>query len=173
MTPALFPEMAQSTFKPLLGRLTGNKQLREFSADEVRELLVACDFGAVMLDKLSEMLQTLLRRGIESQKLSFFLQEFNDTIELAQNEIYARVGEIAAGQALPAEERLAAQQSLDDFRARAMAKGKELASLRQWLENPPQKVDFDSMGAGTTTQKAGTNGDIDEILVRLRAGVDV
>jgi hypothetical protein len=134
---------------------------------------VACGFGAAVLDKLSEMFQAFLRRGIENRKLSLLCQEFSQTIELALNDVYARVSEIAASEPLPLEERLAAQQTLNEFRARALAMRDELASLKRWLQNPPANVDLDSVTAETTAPNHMDCEDIDNILARLRTGGDI
>src|SRR5438874_2630200 len=105
MTSTLFPEMAQSTFQPLLHRLEEDRPQEDYTPDEVRNFLFACGWGAAVLDRLGEMAQGFLHRGMERRKLSFLLKEFIDVIELAIHEVYPKVRSITAGEALPADER--------------------------------------------------------------------
>jgi hypothetical protein len=173
MTSGLLPEMAQSTFQPLLERLDNDRHVQAFPADEVRTLLRACGFGAAVLAQCSEMLKEFLREGVESRKFSFLLKEFTDTIERVLNEVYPRMRAIAEGETLPVEERLASLRTLDAFTARAMALRDEWAKLQCWVDRPAPQVDLASILGGTKTAEPRRYENLDDILARLKSGQEL
>jgi len=173
MTPTLFPTMAQEAFRPLRAALGTDRKEADYSPDEVRNLLYACGFGAAVLDKLREMFQAFLRRGMESRKLHFLVKEFMDVLELARDEVYPKVRAITAGGALPAEERSSSLGSLDEFSRNAAAVQAELATLQRWLEAPPPDIDLAAILAEKAAAQPVPYDDLDDILRKLTAGGDL
>jgi hypothetical protein len=170
MTPTLLSEMAQGSFQPLRDKLDREQ---EYTPDEVRDLVRACAFGASVLDKLRERLEGLLHDGMEGRKLAFFLNQVTSLIELAMNEVYPRVRSITAGEILPTEERRSSLETLDELTRRAAAMRSELASLEQWLKNPPPQGDLESITGKNASPHDTSYQDIDDIIGRLRAGGDI
>jgi hypothetical protein len=175
MTPALFPEMAHSTFQPLLDRLEENGQARAHTSAEIRELLAACGFGAAVLEKGWESLQHLLCQGMESRKMHLIVKEFLDILELAIKTVYPKVRAITVGKSLADDERLAGLATLDQLSLRAAKMRDELASLQRLLETPPPRVKIESFSARDKAGAADHRGyvDVEEILAKLKAGQDI
>src|SRR5437879_882303 len=71
MAVQLFPEMAHNVFLPLMRSLEKSKSDGSLSSEEIRELVAGCGIGAVVLDRLFEVFQGILRRGMEKKKLHF------------------------------------------------------------------------------------------------------
>ncbi len=170
MTPTLLSEMAQGSFRPLREKLDREQ---EYTPDDVRLLVRASGFAASVLDKLREALEGLLHDGLEARKLAFFLNQVTNLIDLAINELYPRVRSIVAGEILATEERLAGCQTLDELTRRAVAMRGGLATLEQWLKNPPPQVDLESITGRDASPHSTSYQDIDDIIGRLRAGGDV
>jgi hypothetical protein len=173
MTPMLYPEMAQSAFQPLLGRLQGNGAPGKYSPDEVRELIIASAFGAAILEKFWETLQASLRRGIERSKLKHTLQELSQVADIARQQVFAKIVDVAKGAALPAEERLAGLQTLDGFQKRADLMRKELAALQRLLESTGLPFDPASLNSGAQSSASEGYVAMDEIMAKLRPGGEV
>ena len=173
MTQTLLPAMAESAFRPLKERLEKALPAQPYTAEEVRDLVAACRFGAEVLDSVRQRLREQLQRGVESGKLRRLLTEFEGVIDLAGQKVYPQARLLSAGDpALPEEEKRAALQSLDEFVRRAAAMRSELDSLRQFLDRPREPVDVEAiLGRGPSAGERYV--DIEEVLARLKAGEDV
>jgi hypothetical protein len=158
--------MAQGAVQPLLQRLKGNRPEEGYSPDEVRELLAACRLGAVMLDHVSDAIELILRRGIESRKLKSVLQEVRNNCTLWP-------GLHSQGAALPVDEKAAGLQRMDEFTARAALICDKVAKLQQFLEQPGPQIDLASItGRGPSPPTHQSYQDVEEIIARLMAGGD-
>ena len=173
MTPTLFPQMAQSTFQPLLDRLEVGQREHEFTSEEVRELLLACGLGASVLEKLWELFEESLRRGLESRKLRAPPATVHRHHRTGFERSLSEGSLSAAGEALAGEERSARLRTLDEQSARARAMRDELASLQRWLQRPPPPVDLAAILGSTVSSGQKGYEDLDDILARLKAGGDV
>src|SRR5438552_17112699 len=77
MPQTLASDMAQKSFGALLERV---EQQHDFSPDEAQELLASCEIGSVVLERLGQLTQRFLDRGMERKKLTFLLREFVDVM---------------------------------------------------------------------------------------------
>jgi hypothetical protein len=160
--------MGRGAFQPLLERLGEGRQ--DFAPDEVRAVLLACGFGAAVLNDLREIFQGLLRRSLEYRKLRLMLEELTDTVELALSEIYPKARSLTAGGALPLDERLNGLRTLDEFSARAAAMRDHLAALARWLEKPAPAVDISLLTGAEAALEGKGYEDSKSIIARLREG---
>jgi hypothetical protein len=119
------------------------------------------------------MLQSFLRRGMEKQKLSFFLKEYLDTVDLALNEVYPAVRSTVLGGFLPREEKMDGLRTLDEFAARAGAIRDEWLAFQRWLDSPPPQVDAASLPSGGRSPELQGFEDLGDLIARLRAGGDL
>jgi hypothetical protein len=162
---ALFPEMAHNTAQPLLDRLVNDNPCR--SEDDVRELVAACRLVGAMFDQVWELIQEILQRGVESRQLQAIIAGFPELVERISTVAYPRVRTATAGALLPAEERQASVQTLDDLAARADMLRQKLASLTRLRASPLPQIDLESIHEHEDYE------DMEQILERLKAGGDL
>jgi hypothetical protein len=167
MTSAILPQMAQSTFRPLLGMLAQNGHNEHISPAEMSDLLGACEFGAAVLDSLFDVVRTFGQNGTEKQKLQSLILGSLEVVETVRASVYARVQALAESAHLPTEQRLLCARKLEGLIARAEAIHSELTSLRHWLERPPSPLTVSELPRG------GPYVDLDTVLARMKAGGDV
>jgi hypothetical protein len=120
-----------------------------------------------MFDQVWALIQEILHRGVESRQLQAIFAGFPELVERISTVAYPKVRTVTAGALLPAEERQASVQTLDDLGTRADILRQKLASLKRLLASPLPQIDLDS------NHKQKDYEDMEQILERLKAGGDL
>lgn len=141
MTPTLVSEMTHGTFQPLLNRLEQGGQAAQSGQVALRELLLACELGARVLDQVWELIQSSLRQGLEGGRLAEMLEKFGSTLEAARTSIYPKVRSVAAKAPHSNGELAAMLASLEEFEKRVVELDSGVQTLQNLLAKAPPKVD--------------------------------
>jgi hypothetical protein len=163
---ALLPEMAHGTFRPLLERLDKDEKGPKPAPDRAREIVAGCEFAAVVVEGLGEVLHRALGEGVEGEKLRLFVKDLAEVVALVL-QVYARTAEVT--QALSPGEASEARRKLEQDSALARDLLGELTELQTALDQPPPSVDPASLTAG----RAGSYERLEDVLARLQAGDDL
>src|SRR5207249_4560715 len=116
MSQTLSSDMVRKSLDVFIERLEGAD---DFTPDEARGLLDSCEMAVLLQDKLWQMAQALLDRGMESKKLAFLLKEFTDVIEVGLK-AFNTAGDRLKGTALTPEERTKGVSLLEQAARRAV-----------------------------------------------------
>jgi hypothetical protein len=163
MAQTLTSEMAQKSLGALLDRV---ERQREFSPDEARELLASCEIGSLVLERLWQLAQELLDRGIEGRKLTFMLKELADVVELGRRAFDGARARVATADLTP-EEKSAGESMLKQVDLRTAEMRDELTALVRWLETPPAEVDPSSLPGGRADRDAQGYVNLEDLTSRL------
>jgi hypothetical protein len=136
MPKRLASEMARRSFDALLESLEGEVEL---IPDEARELLAGCEMGALQLERLWQLAQAFLDRGMEHKRLVWLFKEFTEVIDLGVRGFAAAREKIKTLRLAP-DERAESLASMDRMAGRATQMRSELLALLRWLEKGPLEV---------------------------------
>jgi hypothetical protein len=166
MTQTLASDMVQRGLTVLLER---TRQQREFSADEARQLIDSCEIGFILVERIWNLAQGFLDRGMEGRKLAFLLKESLDIFALSVEAFEAARSKVEAS-GLAEEEKNAGSAGLEKWSRRAEKMRDELSSLLRWLETLPPAVNPSSLPGGRENREAAGYVDLDDLTARLLSG---
>jgi hypothetical protein len=166
MSQTLTSDMVRKSLDVFLERL---EEVDEFTPDDARGLLDSCEMAVLLQDKLWQMAEALLDRGMESKKLASLLKGFTDVIEIGLK-AFATAGERLKSAVLTPEESTKAVSLLEQATRRATERRDRLLRLLQWLATPPREVSARSLPENRGDQKATGYLSLDEVTNQLLSG---
>jgi hypothetical protein len=142
MTQTLLPRMVRHSLLPLQESL--QREGQGYTPEDVWEMVQACELLAFEVAVLWRMITRLLDDGTEGRKLAFFLKETQDSVEAALG-TFAKVREVTLRTAPNGAS--ADLALLERAAGRAQEVRAKIASLLDWLETSPPKVDLAALTA--------------------------
>jgi len=155
--------MARKSLGAVLERV---EQPQDFSFDEGWQLLAGCEIGFVVLEKLWDLSQGFLNRGMEGRKLTFLLKEFVDVLDLG-SKVFKAARTRLPGAKLPPEEEAEAVFRLEGLGRRVAERRDELSALVSWLETPLSEVAPSLLPVGRENRDAEGFVSLDDLTARL------
>jgi hypothetical protein len=163
MAQALTSDMVQKSLGALLDRV---ERQHDFAPDEAQELLASCEIGSLVLERLWQLVQGMLDRGIEGSKLTFLLKELVDVVELGRKAFERARARVTAAN-LPPDEKAEGESMLKQVEVRTAEMRGELSALLRWLETPPKAVDPSSLPGGRGNKDTPGYVNLDDLTARL------
>jgi hypothetical protein len=163
MQQTIASDMARKSFGALL---EGVERHGNFSPDEAQELLVSCEIGSMVLERLWRLGRECLDRGMESKKLTFLVKEFLDVIELGVKTFDTALEKVKVANFTP-EERADGLSLLEVQGRRAAKMHEELSALLRWLETPAKPLGPLNLPADRGDREATGYVDLDDLTARL------
>jgi hypothetical protein len=163
MAQTLASDMVQKSLAVFSDRVQ-RQQL--FSAAEARELLAGCPILFLSLEKLWELAQGFLDRGMESKRMIFLLKECADLLDWGIQALSKATERVEASE-LSADEKTEGEALLERARLQALEWRNELSKLVHRLETPPRPVDPAMLPGGRGDREAKGYVGLDEMTAHL------
>jgi hypothetical protein len=163
MSQTLASDMVRKGLSVLLERV---ERQQDFPPRDVADLLTSCDMTAVFLDRLWQLAQGCLDRGLEGKQLSSLLKELVETLELGIKAL------ILARERMQTAKPPADVSMLERSLQLAAHRRDELVALVSRLETSSRAVALASLPTGRGERESDGYVSLESLQDRLLSGGD-